>query len=362
MNIELPPAAGEPLMQAQIKLAATDFIVREQLDFDFEGAGEHLYLYIRKCELNTHDVTQQLQRLFACQSVDVGVSGLKDKRAVTEQWFSVRTPKSLSEVDIAVCNAQQNRKEGSVDVVQAGTFEVLKSYRHSRKLRRGAHRFNLFTILIRQIAPMSNIAEQQLPALLQQRLELVEQQGFANYFGPQRFGRNGQNLVKAERLFACRNRKISRTQRGLFISAARSQLFNLVCAERIRQASWSSPMLGEPMLLDGSNSYFLHTQDSDDVTKRCDLHDIHPSGPLWGRGNSLAEDECKSLEQATLQPYKNFTNGLESAGLEQQRRALRTHVHGLRSQWISDDAVKLDFKLLKGAYATSFLSEFMINY
>jgi len=48
--------------------------------------------------------------------------------------------------------------------------------------------------------------------------------------------------------------------------------------------------------------------------------------------------------------------------LEQQRRALRTHVHGLRSQWISDDAVKLDFKLLKGAYATSFLSEFMINY
>jgi len=98
--VELPRGWGEPITTARLKSTPDDFIVRELLNIDFDEQGEHVYLYIRKCGLNTQDVVEQLQRLFRCASVDIGVSGLKDKNAITEQWFSVRSPMELSDTPI----------------------------------------------------------------------------------------------------------------------------------------------------------------------------------------------------------------------------------------------------------------------
>ena len=360
MKIDLPASLGQPLMQANIKLAPSDFIVKEQLGFDLDHTGEHLYLHIRKCGLNTNDIVTKLQTIFECRSVDIGVSGLKDKNAITDQWFSVRTPKNIDEISMGNQSLPSGTKE--VIVPMEGEYVLLEAPRHSRKLRRGAHQYNQFIITLRNIKASENDAAGQLPLLLQQRLNLLESQGFANYFGPQRFGHQAQNLVKADRLFKSPKRKISRAQRGILLSAARSQLFNEVCAERVRQGSWNKPMHGDAMLLTGTNSYFSNDNTDKTVNSRCDAHDIQPTGPLWGRGKPLTTAESQVLESTVLGPYKAFMHGLEHAGLEQQRRALRAHVHSLQHEWIDDQSVKLNFKLLKGVYATSFLGEFMINY
>lgn len=360
MKLDLPASSGEPLMQASIKLSPNDFIVKEQLGFELDQSGEHLYLHIRKCGLNTNDILAKLQSAFGCRSVDVGVSGLKDKHAVTDQWFSVRSPKNIDEITIDKQAVVVQAKEEAQ--LLEGEFVLLDAQRHSRKLRKGAHQFNQFTITLRNIDATNNEVSDQLAMQLQQRLNAIESQGFANYFGPQRFGHQAQNLVKADRMFKSASRKISRAQRGIMLSAARSQLFNVVCAERVRQGNWNHAMHGDAMLLTGTNSYFTNDNTDNSVNDRCASHDIQPSGPLWGRGEPLTVAECQVLESTALQPYETFMQGLESAGLTQQRRALRAQVHALEHEWIDKQSVKLNFKLLKGVYATSFLGEFMINY
>jgi len=379
-------------MSGRIKVEPADFVVQEILDISFDGQGEHLYIRVRKCGLNTNDVVQFLQKAFGCNSVDIGLSGLKDKNAITDQWFSIRTPKSLGDTNLPceLSLAPSDRPEdsnpdepermdnsvvSSVAPMSTGTFCVLEQHRHSRKLRRGAHRGNRFNITVRDAVSLDQSAP--LDEALDTRLRCLQASGFANYFGPQRFGIGYQNLPAAERLFANPKRKISRSKRSLLISAARSQLFNHVCAERVSAGSWNKPLRGEPMLLDGSHSFFINdiaekaddlamhhgstTEPLGDILKRCQRHDIHPSGPLWGRGDTLADAECKQFENGILQLYTGFCEGLENAGLKQQRRALRAKIDRLHWRWQNPSIVNLEFNLLKGVYATSFLSEFMIN-
>jgi len=364
-------------MAGRIKSSPSDFIVQEALGFGFDGQGEHLYIHVRKCALNTNDVIENLQIQFQCRSVDIGVSGLKDKHAITDQWFSVRTPKDLVDTDLR-CVPQKPLSDESDSVsltVPEGQFCVLESQRHSRKLRRGSHKHNRFIITVRDSESMSRGGS--LSKTLDKRLQFIQDNGFANYFGPQRFGFDHQNVSAAERLFANPNRKISRSKRGLLISAARSQIFNSVCAERIKAGNWNVPLDGEPMLLNGTQSFFINHARSErigaglsddcndaslnDIVDRCQRHDIHPTGPLWGAGATLAMGECKQLETGILQLYTTLTKGLENTGLKQQRRALRANVGSLTWHWQNPSIVTLDFKLLKGVYATSFLSEFMIR-
>jgi len=362
---DLPRAWGEPLASARLKSKPSDFIVREALDFDFDGEGEHLFLHIRKCGLNTSDILEQLQKRFQCGSVDIGVSGLKDKNAITDQWFSVRTPQSLEDTPLnsILVDYSPGAEDSSSVTVPTGEFVVLESHRHSRKLRRGAHRHNRFTITLTDL----NAADMQMARTeIDDRLKVISEHGFVNYFGPQRFGINQQNLVKAERYFANPKRKMSRVQRGLLISSARSLLFNHVCAERVKQSCWNTPLKGEPLLLDGTHSFFVNDDtagevDENNTAERCRALDVHPTGPLWGQGDTLAVGACGEFEKDCLQNYKPFTDGLEKAGLKQQRRALRAGVEQLNWQWQESGALVLDFNLLKGVYATSFLAEIVIN-
>lgn len=362
MEIDLPPTSGDPLFEGRIKSTPADFIVREELGFEFEEEGEHLYLYIRKCGLNTNDLQEKLEKIFKCKSVDIGVSGLKDKNAITDQWMSIKTPKTVEDVALQTITGSEEK------ALPVGEFAVLASHRHSRKLRRGAHQYNAFSITVRDIVEPAEGAHSNdggeygnsLETTLSERMKLIQANGFANYFGPQRFGINHQNLPKAQRYFDNPKRKITRTQRSLLISSARSQLFNRVCAARVNDGSWNQAMLGEPMLLAGSHSFFTNTGGAD-VLARCAAHDIHPTGPLWGAGEVLATDECKHYEEQVLLSYTTYLQGLQAAGLKQQRRAIRANVDTLSWSWQSLDTVTLNFKLVKGVYATCFLSEFMIN-
>jgi tRNA pseudouridine13 synthase len=166
----------------------------------------------------------------------------------------------------------------------------------------------------------------------------------------------------AEQLFSAAGKRMKRQLRGLVISAVRSQLFNQVLAARISQGCWNSPLRGDYFKLDGSRAGFADDPDQRaDLSQRCRLQDIHPSGPLWGRGRPLVDALAAELESRALSAFGAWRDGLEHVGLEQERRPLRVRLQDLAWHWTDDGCLALGFFLPAGSFATVLLRE-LIEY
>ncbi len=325
---------GEPQVTGQIRTAPEDFQVTELPLLEPDGAGEHVWLYVRKRNENTLWVAGQLAAFAGVHPRQVSYAGLKDRHAVTEQWFSVHLPGQHAP-DWPALNSE--------------TLTILQHARHSRKLRRGALRGNHFKITIRELT-----GEQ---PDLEQRLAVIKGQGVPNYFGEQRFGRDGSNLRSAEALFRNPKMRLSRNKRSLTLSAARSYLFNRVLSQRVSDGNWNKALAGDAMQLEGSHSFFIAEVVDAELTARVACHDVHPTGPMHGRGETPAQADSRELEQAVLAEYLFWCEGLEAAGLKQDRRALRLTPGNLSWQWAAAGELVLEFNLPAGAYATSVLRE-----
>ena len=328
-----PCALGLPRLTAVFRQQPEDFRVDEVLGFEPDGAGEHLWLQVEKTGLNTIDVARTLARLTGVKERDIGYAGLKDRQAVTTQWFSVAGAEPIN------------------SETPAG-IRLLQQVRNSRKMRRGSHRGNRFAITLRDVqAGVAEIDEWQ---------ELLGKAGVPNYFGPQRFGFDGGNVDKAHRYFSGNLPRLPRHQRGLYLSAARAYLFNQVLAERVRQGTWNLILPGEIMALDGTNSVFRAEPEDARLPARLAEGDIHPTGPMWGKGDLATGNEVKELEQAVVQQHADLADGLVQAGLEQERRALRVIPGQFAVKPAAQDAVMIEFSLPRGAFATSVLREMVI--
>jgi tRNA pseudouridine13 synthase len=334
----MPRICGTPLGQATIRQSADDFRVDEVLGFAPDGDGEHVLLHLRKRDTNTHWLAGQLARFAGIPSRDVSYAGLKDRHAVTSQWFSLRLA-GKPEPDWSALDSEQ--------------VELLAVHRHRRKLRRGALRGNRFVILLRALTGD--------PQALDERLRRLRDEGMPNYFGEQRFGHDYRNLSRFDELLADGvRRRIERHQRGLLISAVRSQLFNEVLAARIERACWSTPLPGDYFMLDGSRSGFADDPGDSRLATRCQRLDIHPSGPLWGRGTPPVSGETAELERSVLAPFAVWRERLEHLGLEQERRALRLRLDDLEWDFEQEpDTLRLGFFLPAGAFATVLLRELL---
>lgn len=333
-----PHALGAPEASAVVRASPEDFRVDELRDGDADGEGEHLLLHIRKRNRNTEEVARTLARCAGVRARDVSYCGLKDRVAVTTQWFSVWLPGKPDPDWSPILNAD---------------LEVLSQARTRRKLQRGGLRGNQFTLVLRDV--------QGDHAALEKRLSAVLEKGVPNYFGEQRFGRDAGNLPAALEMFAGRRVK-DRHRRGLYLSAARSLLFNEVLAARVRASNWNKATPGEALQLAGSRSFFVAEVIDDEITERLSRSDILPSGPLWGRGELPSVGEALAIETSALAAYDDYREGLEKAGLKQERRALRLAVDDLQWQWLDDAAsLQLSFSLPAGCYATSVLGE-LVDY
>ena len=323
-------AHGNPELQGRIRQSASDFQVTEVLDYELSGDGEHDYLWIEKQDANTAWVAENLAKHADIRESDVGFAGLKDRNAVTRQWFSVRRPSGAGT---------------DWSALELPGVQILEQARHNRKLRRGAHSGNQFRIAIRGVdAPSQTINE---------RLALVQDHGVPNYFGEQRFGRDGNNLQLASELFA--GRKLRRNKRSFALSAARSYLFNHIVQYRVLDGTWNQLIQGECACLDGTNSIFPVEQVDQALQKRCMEMDIHPGGALWGRGEWPCSEAIKALEISATDSCDEFRRGLELQA-DQSRRALRLAVRDL--QWeIDGQTVWLQFGLTSGGFATTVLRE-----
>ena len=327
-------ANTRPALTGTIRTYPQDFQVDEKFAFEPSGEGEHALLHIKKTDTNTDWLSRQIAQLAGLKKGDVSYAGLKDRNAVTTQWFSVWLP-GKPDPDWTQLNSEN--------------VEILQTIRHHRKLRRGSLHGNQFTLIVRDIEGDASD--------LEQRMNIIKQDGVPNYFGEQRFGIDGQNIKKAAIMFGGKREK-DRFKRSIYLSAARSVMFNDILSQRVEMNKWANGLSGDVMLLDNSHSYFLATTIDEEINRRLKEHDIHPSGPLWGRGDLLSKGIVAELESKLPSKFDVFDVGLKNARLDQDRRALRLSVKDL--VWDYDKENKLlhlSFFLSAGGYATSVLRE-----
>lgn len=327
-------AYGVPTASGRLRCAPEDFQVQEVLSFEPSGNGNHVYLQVQKRQLTTEALSQAIAHLANVSVRNVGYAGLKDRNAVTSQWFSV---------DLA------GKLEPDWGQLESDSIHILSTSRHERKLKRGSIKANQFHLIV---SHLRGDKEQ-----LEFRLSQIERRGVPNYFGEQRFGIEENNLNAAVDMFTTGRKVKNRHLRGLYYSAARSFLFNQVLSYRVSHELWDQAITGEAMILQGSRSFFVATAVDDSIRQRLHNGDIHPSGPLWGRGQPAAQAEARALELTVLEPYRVLRHGLEQHGLEQQRRALRLPVSDFQWEFAGQDLLHLRFALPSGAYATSVARE-----
>ena len=327
-------AHGASVLTARIRVSAEDFFVEELPAFEASGAGEHLLLTIEKRGMNTAFAAKRIAAWAGVDESAIGQAGMKDRHAVTRQRFTVWLPKKVAP---------------DFDALQSDDLRVLDHAWHARKLPRGALAGNRFVLVLREVEGQRDAIDA--------RLQAIATQGVPNYFGEQRFGRGGNNVQQAVAMFA--GRRVKREERSMLLSAARSELFNRVLAARVEAGTWNAALDGDVWMLDGSRSVFGPEALTGELQARLDAFDIHPTGPLWGEGELRSGDVAREVELAAMQgdSATRLRNGLERAGLKQERRALRLQPSELRWQWLDDAALELRFALPPGCYATTVLRE-----
>ncbi|OYV01054.1 MAG: tRNA pseudouridine(13) synthase TruD [Burkholderiales bacterium PBB5] len=305
------PASGA---SATLKRLNEDFTVTElplQLP---SGEGEHLWLDIEKNGANTAFVAQQLAEAAGVQERDVGYAGLKDRHAITRQWFSIYLPKG---------------ETPDLTQLEHPEFKVLGQSRHVKKLRPGDLQGNRFRIVLRDVTGDPAVMQ-----AVEANLKAVASQGVPNYFGAQRFGFEGGNVEQGRAMLAREIRVRNPKKKGLYLSAVRSFVFNEVLALRIQQGLWGQTLPGD--VLDEAG---------------------RPTGPLWGRGRVSTTDQAQALENGVAERHASLCDGLEHAGLDQERRALVARPADMTWAWPQADELVLTFSLPAGTYATSVLAE-----
>jgi tRNA pseudouridine13 synthase len=332
-DLAWPYRFGQPEQSALLKSVPSDFQVFEDLGFMPTGQGEHLFVLVRKTGENTAWVAKLLAEHTGLPLASVSWAGLKDRHAVTEQWFGLHLP---------------GKPDPDLRGLNSDTIQVLQTIRHDKKLRPGTLRGNLFRIYLRDI---------QQSRELDFRLQQISQQGVPNYFGPQRFGHNGNNLVAAESMFSGR-RINDRQKRAIYLSAARSYIFNHVVAARIRENRLQEPILGDCLMFNASDDCLVVDKliKNSNLTQRMEFGELVTTAPLCGAGLSLATRDALAWEQSILAGHADWLKALEHAGMQQERRRAILRTNDLRWRW-KDNALELHFSLSSGSYATSLIRE-----
>ncbi|HBI22403.1 MAG TPA: tRNA pseudouridine(13) synthase TruD [Legionella sp.] len=332
---ELAYAYGKPPSTAVFKAAPDDFMVDEVLGFALSGVGEHQFLRIEKKGLNTHELVLRLAQCLGKPVKHISYAGLKDRQALTTQWLSVHCP---------------GETIPGIHALHGEGWRVVDSGRHLKKLKTGGLSGNRFQLVLHEV---------QNKDAVEMRLQRIQADGVPNYFGPQRFGHQGQNMVKAMGMLLHGQRVKDRFLRGIYYSAARSFLFNRILSARVEHETWDKALPGDVMQLTGTQSIFSIERPDEALHARVALHDVSPTSLLWGTGESRVSAEALIIQQQGLDGLDAWCDALEQHGLE---RAYRAHVlcaDQLAWCWQAYDLM-VSFELTAGSYATSVLRELVV--
>ncbi len=334
---ELAWLHGKPLSKGTIKASPDDFIVLEDLGFEPDGEGEHLLVRIRKTGCNTQFVAEQLARFAKIPARSVSYAGLKDRHAVTEQWFCLHLP---------------GKESPDLSLFQLEGCEVVASARQKRKLRIGYLKGNAFQLVLRDISDKADV---------EQRLALIAQQGVPNYFGEQRFGRNGNNLVQA-RLWANNEIRVKeRNKRSFYLSATRSALFNQITSARIDRQAMRTVWDGDALQLTGRGSWFVAKPDEDIglLQQRLDNNELQITAPLPGDGELGSQSTALEFETQILAEQDELLGLLKRERVDCARRSILVQPQAMEWQWQDDTTLNVSFWLPSGCFATSVIRELL---
>lgn len=331
-SLDWPRIHGIPKSTVSFKLAPEDFQVNEYFEGQFSGEGEHILIRIEKRGLTTEEVVKSLGRLINKPVKLISYAGLKDRQALATQWLSIHAPGEIIP---------------GIETLEAPGWRVLESTRHNKKLRPGYLAGNQFVMRLRDVSNEQDLAD---------RVELVKTTGVPNYFGEQRFGREGGNLIKAEEMLVQGRKVKDRFLKGIYCSAARSWLYNLVLSRRVLDLTWNVPQPGDVIQLRGSNSIFVIDEVDEQLLNRVKDKDIAPASPLPGKGKPMVQGRARELINEVFSDWSEWLAGLERNGLEEAWRSNILHIEHCNYS-IQDSVAELSFTLPAGAYATCVLRE-----
>lgn len=330
---ELQYLYGKPQQCARLKAEFSDFIVREELGYDLSGEGEFVAVKIRKTNANTLFVGEKLAAFAGISAKNMSYAGLKDRHAVTEQWF---------------CLHLAGKETPDFSTFSLEGVEILEVTRHNRKIRVGSLQGNHFEILLRDLSES---------AVLNERLQQLAQHGFPNYFTEQRFGRDGHNLTQALRWANGEIQVKDRKKRSFYLSAARSELFNLIVSQRIADGLSQTVISGDVLQLQGSHSWFV--AQADELTAlqvRLAQNDVGLTAPLIGSKELASQDQALAREQAVVAQHQALVELMHKEQLQNARRLMVAKAQHFTWQFEAE-GLRLQFYLDSGSYATALVRE-----
>ena len=319
-----------PKQTALLKAECADFVVKEQLGYDMSGDGEFVAVKVRKTDCNTLFVGEQLAKFAGISARNMSYAGLKDRKAVTEQWFSLQMPGQQTP------DFSQFSLEG---------VEILDVTRHQRKIRIGSLQGNHFEILLRNAEETDE---------LKVRLDFLAKNGFPNYFTEQRFGRDGNNLTQALRWANGEIKVKDRNKRSFYLSAARSEMFNLIVSKRMELNLAQQILVGDVLQLNGSHSWFVvdESEDLAQLQRRLAQQDVLLTAPLIGEEEKSAVD----FEHEIFAQHQALFALMRQERMKAARRPILMQPQQFQWQF-EPNGLRLQFALPAGSYATALIRE-----
>lgn len=327
-----------PGIGGKIRQVPEDFIVKEELPYAATGTGDHVFARIQKRDSTTPYLCQRLAAALGVAARDLGYAGMKDRRAVTEQWISLPPPITPEQVL----------------ALELPDVTILEAVRHPHKLRTGHVRANHFELVVREVA--EDAVERASAALA----ALAAAPGAPNWYGEQRFGRDRDNAAQGLALVR-KTRRFERDGRKnrLLLSALQSELFNRYLQRRIEGQSYRRVLEGD-LLRKLGGGVFACTEPSVDGPRLL-AGEVVVTGPMFGvemrapaAGTEAEELERQVLEEAGLTlaelgPVRKLAPGA--------RRDASITVAGTSVEPAGPGAIRVRFTLPAGAYATAVLRE-----
>lgn len=324
---------GKPTAKGKIKAQPEHFKVTEKLGYDFSGSGEHVMVLIRKTGENTSFVANELAKACGVKSKDVSWAGLKDRHAVTEQWLSVHLPGS-GFPNLALFQEKHP------------SIEVLEMTRHNKKLRPGDLAGNEFEVTLSEVTDVEEVIK---------RLDTVSQQGVPNYFGNQRFGKDGNNLNEARRWGRDNVRTRNQNQRSLYLSTARSWIFNHIVSARIEAGCFNHFVDGDIALQNGEQ-ILLSAEQLTEFDQLLAQDSVQISAALAGDNELPTKAQALAIEQPFLDNEPDLMKLIRGNRMRHDRRPIALKAQNLTWE-VDDNSVTLKFALDSGSFATSIVRE-----
>lgn len=327
------------------KASPEDFQVEEIPSYMPGGEGPHLYLWVEKRGVPADRAQARISRAFGIKGSQLGAAGNKDTRAVTRQWFSVLDEK------------QHHTTASAMEVDLGEGMRILSASRHRNRLRTGHLKGNRFDLVLREVGPEALSRAEAI-------MDALAKHGVPNFYGEQRFGRDGNNvavgvaMLKGEDHPEARRASRDRFKKRLMVSAVQSWIFNRTLIRRMEEGLLHRVLSGDQMIKAETGGRF-EVDDVEAEQRRFDAREIIHTGPIVGHKIGLASGDAGRLEAAALAEleieaslFKRF--GKLALG---SRRANLIFPEEVAVEAAGPAAIRVRFALPRGCYATVVLRE-----